>query len=112
MDSNNVTFFLAAHSDKFPAETLPVIKKRLEELDDQRMLLVNAQEYRSPVLLLVVSLLVGTLGIDRFLIGQIGLGAAKLLTCGGLGFWTVVDWFIIMDATKESNFEKFTRATL
>jgi hypothetical protein len=35
-----------------------------------------------------------------------GLGVAKLLTCGGLGIWTIVDWFLIMERTKEVNFEK------
>lgn len=111
MDANSVTFFLAQHSDKFPAEALPIIKKNLEEADEQRFFLMSTQEYRNPVMVLVVSLLVGSLGIDRFLIGQTGLGVAKLLTCGGLGFWAIVDWFIIMGATRDSNFEKFTRTT-
>ena len=43
----------------------------------------------------------GYLGIDRFLIGDTGLGIAKLLTCGGLGVWTIIDWFLIMGATSE-----------
>ena len=33
----------------------------------------------------------------------IGLGFAKLLTCGGLGIWTIADWFFIMDATRARN---------
>jgi len=49
------------------------------------------------------------LGIDRFIIGQTGLGVAKLLICGGLFFWYLIDLFIIMDATKDSNLEKFMR---
>ena len=40
-------------------------------------------------MLLIISLLGGTLGIDRFLLGQIGLGVGKLLTCGGL--WYLVN---------------------
>jgi hypothetical protein len=32
-----------------------------------------------------------------------GLGIAKLLTCGGLGIWTIVDWFLIMGANKEKH---------
>jgi len=47
------------------------------------------------------------LGIDRFLIGDTGLGIWKLLTCGGLGIWALVDWFLIMGATREKNFAKF-----
>jgi len=27
----------------------------------------------------------------------------RLLTCGGLGIWTIIDWFMIMGATREKN---------
>lgn len=109
MDANSITLFLAQNSDRFPIESMPMIKSKLEEVDEQRFFLISSQEYRNPVIVLIISLLFGTLGIDRFLIGQTGLGIAKLLTCGGLGFWTIVDWFIIMGATRESNLEKFLR---
>nr|WP_321408358.1 TM2 domain-containing protein [uncultured Carboxylicivirga sp.] len=109
MDANSVTLFLEQNSDRFPVESLPMIKKKLEELDEQRFFLISTQEYRNPVVVLIISLFFGSLGIDRFLIGQTGLGVAKLLTCGGLGFWTIVDWFIIMGTTRESNLEKFLR---
>ena len=47
----------------------------------------------------------GTLGIDRFYIGDVGLGVAKLLTCGGFGIWAIVDWFLITDAARDKNSE-------
>ena len=34
----------------------------------------------------------------------------KLLTCGGIYIWWLVDLFYIMDATKEKNFAKFNSA--
>ncbi len=37
------------------------------------------------------------------MIGDTGLGVGKLLTCGGLGIWSIVDWFMIMGATREKN---------
>jgi len=30
-----------------------------------------------------------------------------LLTCGGLGIWAIIDWFLIMGATREKNMEIF-----
>ncbi len=42
--------------------------------------------------------LLGCLGIDRFMRGQVGLGILKLLTAGGCGVWALIDW--IMCITK------------
>tara|TARA_Y100001970_G_scaffold104228_1_gene130613 strand:- start:12559 stop:12780 length:222 start_codon:yes stop_codon:yes gene_type:complete len=53
--------------------------------------------------LLILSILLGGLGVDRFYAGHIGLGVLKLLTIGGCGIWALID--IIMVATG-----KFTDA--
>ena len=58
------------------------------------------------MMMLIISLFGGSLGIDRFILGQVGLGIGKLLTCGGCGIWAIVDWFLIMDATRQSNAQK------
>lgn len=47
---------------------------------------------------LVLSVLLGYLGVDQFYLGNTGLGLAKLFTCGGLGIWTIID--IIRIATN------------
>jgi len=53
---------------------------------------------------LLLSLFVGTLGVDRFYLGYTGLGVAKLLTLGGCGIWQIID-FILIAVRKLPDFQ-------
>jgi TM2 domain-containing membrane protein YozV len=57
------------------------------------------------VLTLIMSIIFGQLGVDRFIMGQVGLGILKLITFGGCGVWWLID--VILIATKH-DFEGIT----
>jgi TM2 domain-containing membrane protein YozV len=45
-----------------------------------------------------MSVVFGSLGVDRFIMGHVGLGILKLITFGGCGVWWLID--VILIATK------------
>ncbi len=49
-------------------------------------------------LTLIMSILFGSFGVDRFIMGHVGLGILKLITLGGCGVWWLID--LILIATK------------
>ena len=52
------------------------------------------KRYDKHIFCWVFTFLLGELGVDRFARGQVGLGILKLLTAGGCGIWTLVDFII------------------
>lgn len=106
MDVQKVDMFLMTNAKFFEGHQINAIRDRLLALDDNRWVQLQALNLKDPTTILIVSLLAGAFGIDRFMIGDTGLGIAKLLTCGGLGIWSIVDWFLIMGRTREVNAEK------
>lgn len=107
MNQAKIDIFLMSNGSKFSPTRLEQIINCLTEADDnlfQNLLLLDIKD---PMSMLLISLMAGPLGIDRFMLGESGLGIAKLLTAGGCGIWTIIDWFTIMDKTKEYNFNQF-----
>jgi hypothetical protein len=113
MEAQKVDMFLMTNSKFFEGHLIPQIRERLLQMDDSKFVYLHTISLKDPTISLVISLVGGGhLGIDRFFIGDTGLGIAKLLTCGGLGIWTIVDWFMIMGRTREVNYERLQMALM
>lgn len=110
MDANNVDMFLTANAKFLEEHQLLFIRERLLAMDESRWRMLQFMQFQDPVIILIVSLLTGPLAIDRFMIGDTGLGVIKLLTCGGLGIWALIDWIMIMGITRQKNTEKLMMA--
>ena len=109
MDQNKVDMYLIANGKYFDSYQIVNVRDMLLDMDDSKFIHLQSANLHNPSTILIVSILAGSLGIDRFMIGDTGMGIGKLLTCGGLGIWTIVDWFLIMGATREKNFQKLER---
>ncbi len=96
-----VTFNSFANS----TDKIVFIKQKMQEVDDEKFSLISALEYKDPMTILLVSIFVGSLGIDRFMLGDTGMGILKLLTMGLCGVLTIVDWFTVQKKAKDVNFQ-------
>jgi TM2 domain-containing membrane protein YozV len=106
MEAQKVDMFIMNNGKYFESYQINGIRERLVALDDSKWAMISSIQLKDPTVSLIVSILAGSFGIDRFLIGDIGMGIGKLITCGGLGIWAIIDWFLIMGATREKNMQK------
>ena len=103
MDKQTVDMFLTTNAKYFESSAIPVIRQKLEKCDEEAFMSVQALEFKDPTTIFLISIFVGGLGIDRFMIGDTGMGVLKLLTAGCCGVLTIVDWFTIQRKTRQKN---------
>ncbi len=102
--------YIMSHAKYFESHNIAFIRDMMLKADESKFLNIQTISLKDPTTILIVSLLAGSLGVDRFMLGDTGLGVGKLLTCGGLGIWAVVDWFMVMGRARELNYENLMRA--
>lgn len=106
MEQQKIDMYIMTNQKYFPEEKIVFLKEKLRTMDEEKFSLVSAVELKDPTVLLLVSLFLGVLGIDRFMLGDTGMGILKLLTGGCCGILAIIDWFTISKKAKEVNFNK------
>lgn len=104
MEQQKIDMFIMTNQKYFPAEKIMYLKEKLKTMDEEKFSLISTIEFKEPTTILLVSIFLGGLGIDRFMIGDTGMGILKLLTGGCCGILTIIDWFAISKKTKDLNF--------
>ena len=88
MDTQKVDMYIMTNAKYFEAHQIPIIRDRLLSVDDSKWMMIQTIPLKDPQTSLIVSILGGSLGIDRFIIGDIGIGIAKLLTWAPAASWS------------------------
>ena len=104
MQKEKIDQFIMVNADKFPQLMFEQIRQKLEKLDESKESMLIATEWKSPTVALLLAIFLGF--ADRMYLGQVGLGVAKLLTCGGVGIWALVDLFSAMSRARMYNYNK------
>lgn len=105
MTQEKIEQLLTDNMKKIDAEQVETIREHLANVDDATGEAAFAN-LKSPTGIFWIAFFLGCLGIDRFVLGQTGLGVAKILTCGGCYVWAIIDWFTAAGRARKYNTEK------
>ena len=75
-----------------------------EEKRNEFITKYNARAH-NPTVVFGLSIYLGFIGVDRFVLGQTLLGILKLITFGGLNIWYLIDLFLVASAARKRNIE-------
>lgn len=107
MEQTKVNHIIMMVKNDIPDDRVYVLTEALEKADDKVYNHVLSIPMKSKTTTLLLSIFLGGLGADRFYIGDIGLGVAKLLFGWfTFGIWPLVDIFMTYKKCKEINFQK------
>ena len=107
MDQHQVEIFITRNLNKMPTDKVREIEGMLYEMDERRFLHVSAQDYKDPTTMLLLSIFTGQWGVDRFIMGDVGMGVLKLLTGGVCGVLWIIDIVNSNRDTRQYNYRLF-----
>ena len=103
--------FLVQNKKYLPVERMKYIRSRLFTLNDKQWATVEWLTFKEPTTMILISIFIGGLGVDRFMLEDTLNGVLKLLLtlCCGVGIiWWLIDIFQISDKTLSYNYRLLT----
>lgn len=106
MEKTKVTQIIAMVRDDIPKDQILLFKQALEAADESAYDVIITTPLKSKTTCLLLSIFFGEFGVDRFYIGDTGLGIAKLLLGWfTLGIWPLIDIFLSYKKCAAKNLE-------
>ena len=72
MDANQIDQFLALNSENLPEEKINELRELLADADDNKANLLNAISLKGKTMMLIISIFLGSYGVDRFMLRDRG----------------------------------------
>ncbi len=106
IDKQKVDMFIMTNQKYFPSEKIMFLKEKLYRTTEEKFNMVSCVDFKDPTTILLVSIFLGSLGVDRFMLKETDMGVLKLLTFGCCGIMTLIDWFSVQKKAKDMNFNE------
>lgn len=103
--TNKADMWVMAHTSYFKPEHIIYLQDQLKHMPPERVDMLLTVNLKNPTTILILSIFLGELGVDRFMLGDTGMGVGKLLTLGGCLVWWFVDLFFVTNRAKQKNFD-------
>ena len=110
MNESQINLFMSQNMKNFSPSQLADVKAKLMELPDEKSMIVMSLDFKDTTTMLIISIFLGEWGVDRFLLGHIGMGILKLLTWGGCGILWLIDLINYKKLTQDYNYKTFIEA--
>ena len=104
MNQQKIQSYLITNAKYFLPEHRAAVKTALESASDSAFEALNLIDLKDPTVYSIISLFLGSYGVDRFMLGDVGMGVLKLLTGGVFGILWLYDVFTIHKRALEENF--------
>jgi len=102
--------FLSPSYASFPVESISTEITQTSSVEEEEMTSpVVANSGKSQVAALLLCFFIGIIGIHRFYLGYTWQGVVQILTLGGLGIWTLIDFIRIITGDlqpKDGSYDK------
>jgi len=96
MEKQQIDMWVMSNNDKLLPEQMSQIRSKLEQISEDKLATISFTELnsliklKSPTTMLIISILLGNIGVDRFMLGHKRMGILKLLTLGCIGILTII----------------------
>ena len=96
--------FLVLNQNDLPDDKIPMLRENMLHCSMRKLSEIQSLSFRRVGNMQFISFILGWSGVDRMLVGEIGIGLLKLCTLGCCGLLMVYDWLVMPSKTRYYNY--------